>query len=402
MSRVGTVIFAILYSTILLSGIYAISYDARYIAIGILLGAPIIICQWSNIILNSPRLEILERVCITIFMSYTIVALLRRVLMAPRAGLNEIYGAICAYVLIGTVFGFFYILIETLVPGAFRFENVSETRMTAAFIYFSFATLSTAGFGDIVAVAPFARSLVVIEIIIGVGYVAVLIGRLISATSFNAKAGSDADADDRHIRAKAQWELLHEPVPLQKWPAGLVTACVMINFVASVLMIHLHIPFFLDSCGTSLAVILGGFWTGAITAVLYHLAIAATYWGWDSWVWVFSSLLVAGITWFFCRRNWISLSKPVLLIIAGIVTGLLNAVWAQATIFMMHLPPYEGTQPVYSFFLKIAGNETIAALAEKMFVEIADKTISILLASVAVFLIHDLVSMYKKNSEYKT
>lgn len=66
-SRVASIVFILLYTTALLSGVYAISYDVRYIAVGMLLVSPIIICHWSNIVLGSPALDILERVCTALF-----------------------------------------------------------------------------------------------------------------------------------------------------------------------------------------------------------------------------------------------------------------------------------------------------------------------------------------------
>jgi hypothetical protein len=48
------------------------------------------------------------------------------------------------------------------------------------FYYFSFITLATVGFGDIVAVNPFCKSVVMLEGIIGIFYIAILVARLVS------------------------------------------------------------------------------------------------------------------------------------------------------------------------------------------------------------------------------
>ncbi len=395
-SRVGNLLFILLYSTVLISGIYAISYDARYLAVGILLAAPVLICQWSNIILNNASIDILARVCSVIFMAYTIMALLIRVLKAPSVGPDEIYGAVCAYVLIGTVFGLVYFLIETLHPHSFHFSNDPEASL-AAFVYFSFVTLSTAGFGDIVAVLPFARSLTIIEIIIGVTFVAVLIGRLISASQQTRQEEETAGKIERHRQEKVLHDLLRDRLPLAKNPAALVLSCVLLNFATSILMIQSGLPFFLDSWGTSLAVILGGWWPGAAAAVCYNLLIAATHWGWGSWIWALSSLLVAGVTWFFSKKGWISIFRPLHLVLAGMAAGLLNSILVQAIIYFANMPAYQGTLAVYRFFLRATSSGTFAALAEKFFVEIGDKAVSVVVAAVAAFLLRDLLENYKVN-----
>jgi len=74
-------------------------------------------------------------------------------------------------------------LMEYLSSGSFM---ISSGKITlSALFYFSFVALSTTGFGDIYAVAPLARSVVIIEMLIGVMYMAVLIGLLINAFRVN-------------------------------------------------------------------------------------------------------------------------------------------------------------------------------------------------------------------------
>lgn len=400
-SRVASVIFVILYTAVLLSGVYAISYDARYIAVGFLLVSPILVAQWSNIILGSREIDMVSQVGMTVFMIYTLVALLERVFKSKRVGVNEIYGSICAFVLMGMVFALFYLEIETAAPGSFHFTYPRAPLDSSPFLYFSFSALAGGG-SDVSAVAPLARSLALVEVLIGVIYVAVLIGRLVSASFIDTpEEKRDAEADDRRENQKRLRELLRDPASLKVRPVGLVAACVLMNFLASVLMIHLKLPFFLDSWGTSLAVLLGGWWQGALTAVLYNLIIAATFWGWPSWIWMLSSLLVAGATWFFMKRDWVNLFKPLHLIGAGILIGSMNSVLAQVIMHFAAMEPYQGTLPVFRFFLRVTSNATFAALAEKMFVEVADKTISLIVASVAVFLLHDFLMDYKKKFDKK-
>lgn len=394
MSRVGSVIYTFFFTASLLAGVYAISYDVRYIAVGMLLVAPILVCHWSNFILNSPSIEMVQRICTAVFMIYTIAALLRRVLTAVRVGLNEIYAAISAYTMIGIVFGFFYLLLETLAPGSFALHGSPPD--VASFVYFSFVALSTCGFGDITATAPFARAIVVIEIITGVTYVAVLIGRLISASQLPGTPETAAESRERKENEKRVTELLREALPLKHRPLGLIAACVMFNYVSAALIYNLHLPFFLDSWGTSLAVILGGWVPGMITAVLYHAIISWLHWGWTSWVWVLSSLLIARLTWFFNARGWLRLDNPLPLIGAGMFSGFLNGILVQIILYAAKFPPYQGTLPVYRFFLKVTSNGTFASLAEKMFVEVADKTVSLMIAAGTVYLLHDLLADYKK------
>jgi len=94
---------------------------------------------------------------------------------------HRIRGAIAAYVLLAVLFANAYALLSYLIPGAF---NMPDTQFRAermqAFYYFSVVTLTTVGFGDITAVDPMARSLVMLEALIGQLYPAILIARLVT------------------------------------------------------------------------------------------------------------------------------------------------------------------------------------------------------------------------------
>jgi hypothetical protein len=81
------------------------------------------------------------------------------------------------------LFAFLYSLIEELAPGAFNMPaDWSRTASSSgeAFYYFSIVTLTTVGFGDITAVHPFVRSLVMLEALIGQLYPAILLARLVT------------------------------------------------------------------------------------------------------------------------------------------------------------------------------------------------------------------------------
>jgi len=96
---------------------------------------------------------------------------------------HRVRGAIAAYLLFGVLFAYGYTLISLLVPGSFQLPAwVSPTgpERTEAFLYFSMVALTTVGFGDITAIHPLARSLVMLEALIGQLYPAILLARLVS------------------------------------------------------------------------------------------------------------------------------------------------------------------------------------------------------------------------------
>ncbi len=95
---------------------------------------------------------------------------------------SRIQGGICAYLLIGMAWASAFDLVEEVWPGAFHFvsQPVNADQLTSKLIYFSFATLTTVGFGDVLPVHPYARSLAIAEAIVGQLFPAILIGALVA------------------------------------------------------------------------------------------------------------------------------------------------------------------------------------------------------------------------------
>ena len=95
---------------------------------------------------------------------------------------SRIQGGVCAYLLIGMSWASAFDLVEQLHHGAFRFvtDPTNMEELSGKLTYFSFATLTTVGFGDVLPVYPFARSLAIAEAIVGQLFPAILIGALVA------------------------------------------------------------------------------------------------------------------------------------------------------------------------------------------------------------------------------
>ncbi len=109
--------------------------------------------------------------------------------------LDSIFAAVSAYLLIAFAFACVYMFMVALTPESFRFPSPIETTpypaVGASMIYFSFVTLATLGYGDILPYSEAARMLAVIEAVIGQFYVAVIVAVLVSR--FIAPAASSSD-----------------------------------------------------------------------------------------------------------------------------------------------------------------------------------------------------------------
>ncbi|UCH78126.1 MAG: hypothetical protein JSU81_10450 [Candidatus Coatesbacteria bacterium] len=116
------------------------------------------------------------------FYAFGVVAVLSRVSRYRRITIDEIAGAISAYILLGLFFSMLYLWIELLQPGSFHIAaqtNPNNLVDYSDFVLFSFATLTTLGYGDITPLTHLTQVVAVLESILGVLYVAILVGGLV-------------------------------------------------------------------------------------------------------------------------------------------------------------------------------------------------------------------------------
>ena len=99
-----------------------------------------------------------------------------------KMSFRRLQGAVVPYLSLATIFASAYGLTWELSPGAFAnlVAQVGGPQEVGTMLYFSLTTLTTTGYGDIVAVNPFARSLANLEALIGQFYLAITVARLIT------------------------------------------------------------------------------------------------------------------------------------------------------------------------------------------------------------------------------
>ena len=96
---------------------------------------------------------------------------------------EKVYAALSAYLLAGFFFGLLYWVIDQSAPGSLAVSGATGPDSISTFtaIYFSFVTLASLGYGDVLALSDPARGLAVIEVVGGQLYLAVMVARLVSA-----------------------------------------------------------------------------------------------------------------------------------------------------------------------------------------------------------------------------
>ena len=115
------------------------------------------------------------------------VELLRFIVNAPRFDAEVLCAAIAGFLLSGLAWSLAYNLLDRVDPNSFVFTLSSKSGYSMSgftSLYFSFITLSTVGYGDIVPASEVARMLATVEAMFGMFYMAMLIARLVSLYSY--------------------------------------------------------------------------------------------------------------------------------------------------------------------------------------------------------------------------
>jgi hypothetical protein len=171
------------FSLLLLAGLLTMTGHKR-LQIGFFLFIALtIIVHWARFAFGTVGLSGWDAVLSMLSLcAFTMVVLWQVNRKGPVTG-HRVRGAVAGYLLLGMSCAYAYSLIDTLIPGSFQMSAAdlqSRQAQSDAFLYFSIVTLTTLGYGDITAVHPVARSVVMIEALLGQLYPAILIARLVT------------------------------------------------------------------------------------------------------------------------------------------------------------------------------------------------------------------------------
>ncbi len=131
--------------------------------------------------------QLIAYLAFTAFEVMVIKVLLQFVFLARSVSLDVLYAAVAVYFLLGGIFVPVYGLIETAtfqLTGAHAFSDPTAVDTVflpwQTFVYYSYATLTTLGYGDILPLTAWARSAASLEAIVGVLYLTIIMARLVS------------------------------------------------------------------------------------------------------------------------------------------------------------------------------------------------------------------------------
>jgi Ion channel len=174
--------FGIAFGLVLVAAVFIVSGSG--VAVAAILFAIALVVVATALRLRQPSIiDIYLEASAWMISGLTLIFVVARAVFAPgQVTFHRVIGAILLYLNIGLIFVALYSFVALLEPNAFAgFAPLQDNlAVVSNLIYFSFVTLTSVGYGDIVPLHPYARSLANIEAIIGQLYPATLLARLVT------------------------------------------------------------------------------------------------------------------------------------------------------------------------------------------------------------------------------
>lgn len=169
------------YTTIYISALFSLNRRGKYI---ISLFVAVTLLSWISSIFNLDVINYISKSFNIIFFLVVVFVLIHQIASAKEVSVEVILGAIAVYLLLGIIFSIFIFFIARNVPEAYsvQLHIANETNGfidTSPLLYYSFVTLASLGYGDIVPLQPISRSLATLIAVTGQLYIAIIVAMLV-------------------------------------------------------------------------------------------------------------------------------------------------------------------------------------------------------------------------------
>ena len=181
-SGLGRVVTLVLQGAVLLASLH-VSGAHRWLIRAASIATSIAILGALGLLIGSGELDDAASRLVTLMLVLLApIAIVRGIIRQARdAGaitLRTMFGVLCVYLLVGMAFGFTYGVIEALTDDPF-FAQIADGSHSD-FLYFSFVTLTTTGFGDLTAATSLGRSFVITEALTGQIYLVTVVALIVA------------------------------------------------------------------------------------------------------------------------------------------------------------------------------------------------------------------------------
>ena len=167
--------------TLMVIGVWSLK-GSVWFTTGITLAGIGVLLSITNFFMQSQTFYLISVINVLLFCVISCYAIMKQILFKGEINANKLIGSVCVYLLLGLIWAMMYTIIAYFDPMAFKGIGItSEQLIVWEYVYYSFVTITTLGYGDISPVFPLAKSLAYLEAICGQLYLAILVASLVSA-----------------------------------------------------------------------------------------------------------------------------------------------------------------------------------------------------------------------------
>ncbi|RIL08671.1 MAG: hypothetical protein DCC75_08310 [Proteobacteria bacterium] len=173
----------LLLSLVYFSGLLAVAGQGSILARGCILLIPTLVAKWWSHVSRGLVSDAFVLSLTLLLLAFVIYHLFLFIVRSPRVNREVLLAGISTYLLLAVLWATAYMLISDLSPSSFTINTGIEPHGKLDFetaLYFSFITLGTVGYGDIVPNSAAARTLAFLQAVVGTFYMAILIARLVA------------------------------------------------------------------------------------------------------------------------------------------------------------------------------------------------------------------------------
>lgn len=185
----GEAVTGVVMTVVMLMGLLAVGGRKRTLLVAVLLLVPAMAAKWVDHFWNDLVPDAVPPALSIIFLSMLIGTLMLFVLRAKVVDREVVCAALSAYISMGLLWMFAYVLVSQLHPNSFAVfgQPLAQIDSFQAF-YFSFITLISIGYGDITPLSRVTQMLAVLEGMMGMFFMVTLISRLVAVYSSPPKS----------------------------------------------------------------------------------------------------------------------------------------------------------------------------------------------------------------------
>ena len=169
----------IFITAIYISMVYTVSDKKRHLYIGALFAMAMLISLWLHYFLQNNLVFAIGRICGILLLIMVIINILAFIFKSEDVTIEVIYAAMLVYLLMALMWSFVYGLLELINPASFNVTLSPDQGYQMRFIYYSFVTITTLGYGDITPATELASSFSILEAVVGQLYLVVVVARLV-------------------------------------------------------------------------------------------------------------------------------------------------------------------------------------------------------------------------------